>query len=194
MEVRLEFIDKFLSWLNYEDIYVGKGKSMSKGGVPRRLLLEAPKIERTMEEHRLPSPERLCEIAMQFEARQQWKSDEQYESFLQLGYADFVYWVETQVERSAESGGRGLMLTFDHSAGMVVAATAGPRQTWGPVPYAVPISHTGLQKLAYAAAEHFRKADFLVRLERIEGSFSRTSGAMTAAFDTVDIYWAENTI
>ena len=56
------------------------------------------------------------------------------------------------------------MLTFDNSAGIVVAATSGPREMLGPVPYAVPISHTGLQRLAYATAQHFRKADFHVAI------------------------------
>ena len=188
----MEFVDKFLSWLNYEDVEGGKGKSASKGGGPRLLLLEAPTTARRIAEHSLPSPERLCEIAAGFEARQQRKGEAQYEAFLQLGFADFVNWVETQVERSAESGGRGLMLTFDNSAGIVAAAPAGALEILGSVPYAVPLSHTGLQRLAYAAAEHFRKADFLVRVERMDGSFARTGGVITAAYDAVDIYWAES--
>ncbi len=183
----MEFVDRFLSWLNYEDVEGGKGKS-----APRLLLLEAPMSGRRIAEHSLPSPERLCEIAVGFEARQRRKGEAQYEAFVQLGYADFVNWVETQVERSAESGGRGLLLTFDHSAGIVAAATAGSLGISGAVPYAVPLSHTGVQRLAYAAAEHFRKADFRVRAERMEGSFSRTGGPVTAAYDVVDIYWAEN--
>jgi len=189
----VEFVDKFLSWLNYEDIGVGKGKSGSKGAGPRLLLLEAPQVVRRIAEHSLPSPEHLCEIATAFEARQQRKGEEQYAAFLQLGFADFVNWAETQVEKSAESGGPGLLLTFDNSAGIVVAVSAPgtSRQVLGPVPYAVPLSHAAVQRLAYAAAEHFRKADFLVRVERVEGSFSRTGGQVTAAYDTVDIFWAD---
>jgi hypothetical protein len=190
----VEFVDKFLNWLNYEDIQGGKGKSASKGGGPRRLLLEAPQAAGRIAEHCLPAPERLCEIAAAFEVKQRRKNEERYAAFLQLGFGDFVSWVETQVERSAESGGRGLMLTFDNSAGIVTATQAGALEMLGPVPYAVPVSHTGVQRLAYAAAEHFRKADFAVRVERIEGSFTRTSGQVTAAYDTVDIYWAETAV
>ena len=187
----MEFIDKFLSWLNYEDGESGKARSASKAGAPRLLLLEAPQTARRIADRSLPTPERLCEIAAAFEARQQRKGEAQYEAFLQFGFPDFVNWAETQVERSAESGGRGLILTFDHSAGIVAAAAAGSLELLGPVPYAVPLFHTGMQRLAYAAGEHFRKADFRVRMERIEGGFSRTAGAVTAAYDTVDVYWAQ---
>ena len=186
----MEFIDKFLSWLNYEEGEGGKGRSASKVGAPRLLLLEAPQTARRIAERSLATPERLCEIAAAFEARQQRKGEAQYEAFLQFGFPDFVNWAETQVERSAECGGRGVRLTFDNSAGIVAATAAGSLELLGPVPYGVPLSHTGMQRLAYAAGEHFRKADFQVRVERSEGGFSRTAGLATAAYDTVDIYWA----
>ena len=92
-------LDKFLGWLNYEDIGDGEGKVAVQRRHSQALLLEAPKSERRIAEHSLPSPERLCEMAAEFEARQQRKSEEQYDAFLQVGYADFVNWVETQVER-----------------------------------------------------------------------------------------------
>ncbi len=190
----MEFVNRFLSWLNYEDAHGGNGRPGSKGPAPRRLLLEAPTTVRRIAEHSLPSPERLCEAAVQFEAQQHRKNEQQYHAFMQLGFADFANWTETQVEKSAESGGPGLLLTFDNAAGIVVAAMAGPRPILGPVPYAVPLSHSGVQRLAYETAEHFRKADFYVRMERVEGSYSRTGGAVTTAYDAVDIYWLDSAV
>jgi hypothetical protein len=185
----LEFLDKFLHWL-YEDTEGGMASPSSKR-IPKRALLEAPKIPKQITQHSLPSPKRLAQIAAAYQAKQLQALNEQYDVFFQSGYPNFVQWVESQVEKSAAFGGRFLLLTFDNSTGIVTAATQGQREVATPNSYALPISQSAVQKLATAVSGHFRKAEFTVRLERVENSFSRTGVQLTAACDHLDILWAE---
>ena len=187
--VALELLDRFLYWL-YEDTENGTGRSSSKS-IPKRALLAAPKIPKQIAQHSLPSPQHLAEIAAAYQAKQLQILNEQYDAFFHSGYPNFVQWVESQVEKSAAFGGRFLLLTFENSTGIVTAATPGPREVLTPNSYAVPISQSAVQRLAAAVADQFRKAEFWVRLDRVENTFSRTGVQVTAACDHVDILWAE---
>jgi hypothetical protein len=153
-------------------------------------MLAAPKIPKQITQHCLPNPLRLAEIAAAYQATQLQILNEQYDSFFRSGYPNFVQWVETQVEKSAAFGGRFLLLTFDNSTGIVVAATPGAREVLAPNSYAVPISQSAVQRLAVAVADHFREAEFYVRIDRVENTFSRTGLQVTAACDNLDILWA----
>ncbi len=179
--VVLEWLDRFLSWLYYEDTE----------RIPKRALLAAPKIVKQITEHSLPTPESLAEIAAAYQAKQLETSNEHYAAFFDAGYANFVQWVESQMEKSAAFGGRFLQLTFENSTGIVTAATPGPREVLTPNSYALPISQAAVQMVAVAVADHFRKAEFCVRTERVENRFSRTGVRVTGACDNLDIVWAE---
>jgi hypothetical protein len=183
----LELLDKFLNWL-YEDTADEPGAFKS---VPKRALLAGPKIPKQIAQHSLPRPERLAEMAAAYQAKQTQQLNVEYETFFRSGYPNFLLWVETQVERSAAFGGRFLLLTFDNSSGIVTAATPGPREVLAPTSYAAPVSQSSVQRLAHAVAEHFRNAEFYVRIERVEGTFSRTGANVTAACDQLDIFWAD---
>lgn len=185
----MELLDRFLNWL-YEDTANETGTPPRKR-VSKRALLAAPKIPKQITQHSLPSRQSLAETAAAYQAKQLQALDEQYVAFFHAGYPNFVQWVETQVEKSAAFGGRFLLLTFDNSTGIVTAATPGPREVLAPNSYAVPISQSALPRLAAAVADHFYKAEFSVRMDRVESTFSRTGAQVTAACDNVDIFWAE---
>jgi hypothetical protein len=189
VELVLEFLDRFLDWL-YEDAENQTGKSSAKK-IPKRALLEAPKIAKQIAQHSLASPQRLAEIAAAYQAKQLQTLNEQYDAFFQSGYPNFVQWVESQVERSAAFGGRFLLLTLDNGTGIVTAATQGLRDVPTPNSYPLPISQSAVRRLATAVADHFRKAEFSVRLQHVENTFSRTGVQLTAACENLDILWAE---
>ncbi len=185
----MELLNKFLNWL-YEDTEFEVVRSPGKK-ITKRALLEAPRIPRQIAEHSLPAPEYLAQIAAAYEAKQLSALNEQYEVFFHSGYPNFVQWAETQVEKSAAFGGRFLLLTFDNASGIVTAATPGAREILGPTSFAVPLSQGAVHRLASAVADHFRNAEFRVRIERVENTFSRTGLPITTACDNVDILWAE---
>jgi len=185
----LEFLERFLNWL-YEDAET-KAASSSGKRAPKRALLEAPKTLKQITEHSPPSPQHLAEMAAAYRAKQLQEVSEQYDAFFHSGYPNFVQWVESQAEKSAAFGGRFLLLTFDNSTGIVTATTRGWREVVTPNSYALPIAQSAVPKLAAAVADHFRKAEFSVRLDRVENTFSRTGVQVTAACDNLDIIWAE---
>jgi hypothetical protein len=182
-------IERFLNWLTEDPNAMATKASAQK--TPKRAELPAPKIPKQITERSLPSPEHLCEIAAAFDARQRQTADDEYEAFFNAGYPNFTQWVESLVEKSANFGGRFLMLTFDNSSGIVTAATPGPGDNVTPNSYALPISQSPVQRVAAALVEHFEKANFEVRQTRQESSCSRTGAHFAPALDCLDILWAE---
>ena len=178
-------IETFLNWLN-DDPKNDNGAEVPEGGV-----VAAPTAVLQFMQRSLPSPQRLAEIADDYEARQQRTANEQYEAFVNTGYPNFVQWMESLVEKSAGFGGRLLLLTFDNCTGLVYAATPGPREILPPTSYALPISQPAVQRLAAMAADHFQKANFRVKLSRQEGSCSRLGTQSVPAYDCLDILWSE---
>ena len=185
--IGLVLIQRFLDWL-YEDLENRGTQSASLNKTSKRALL-GPATFRQITQRSLPSPERLSEIAAEYEARQRQIAKEDYQAFLNTGYPNFMQWVESLIEKSAAFGGRLLLLTFDNATGIVTATTPGRRQILPPTSYAVPIPQSAVQKLAAAAADHFQKADFLVHVSRQENTYSRLGAHLTPAYDCLDIFW-----
>ncbi len=174
------FIERFLNWLN-EDLEA-REKSASR---------RQPKTPRQITQRSPPTPQRLSEIATEYQAKQWRAANEQYEAFLQMGYPNFVLWVECLLEKSAAFGGCFLLLTFDNATSIVTASTPGPREILGPTSYALPISPTAVPRVAAATAEHFERSDFRVYSSRQESTCSRLGTQLTPAYDCLDIQWVE---
>jgi hypothetical protein len=184
-------IERFLNWLN-EDTKNNGADSVSVDKPTKHALLGAPKAPLQITQRSLPSPHLLSEIAVEYDRTRLQISNEQYEAFFNSGgYAIFVQWVESLIEKSAAFGGPLLLLTFDNSTGIATATTPGPREILPPASYAMPISHSAVRKLVAALADHFQKAGFGVQLSRHESTCSRFSAQFTPAYDCLDILWAE---
>lgn len=180
------FIQTFLDWLNYQD---PKSKQANNTAAQRPML--AAKVPLQIAERSLPTPQRLFEMASDYHAKRQQIANEQYQAFMKTGYPDFIQWLETCVEKSAALGGHLLLLTFDNSTGIVTAAARQPHELLPPIPYALPLSQSALQKLADSVADYFQKANFLVRVSRQESTSTRLGASFTPAYDCLDIVWAQ---
>lgn len=187
------WLERFLNWLN-EDLSNGGAGQPPANNTPKQPLLEAPKPPRLITQRSLPTPQRLWEIAHDYEVRQLQAANDQYDDFLNRGYPNFVQWVESLVEKSATFGGHFLLLTFDNSTGIVTATTPEPREILPPQSYALPISQSAVQRLVTALADHFQRAEFRVQMSRQESACSRLGAQFTPVYYCLDIYWAETQV
>jgi hypothetical protein len=186
-------VQKFLTWLGEDSATSGVTTTLAERrdeSIQSASLKTAEQI--TLRRSPL-NPQRLVEIAAEYEARQLRESDEEYEAFLPEGYPNFLQWVESLIEQSASLGGRLLMLTFDNSTG-IVSATAGVRKILAPTSIALPISQSALPRLAAAVTGHFQQASFQVQTSRRESTCSRFGTQSTPGYDCVDIFWMETRV